>query len=80
MQRPASYNLDENAILAIVRLTNGAAACEDPKWALGPRKGTDQLARDIAFGLNPKLWVEDAVRAVVAKSALGSLTSAKSAL
>ena len=80
--KPHGYDIENNAIRAVARLTNAAAMPKEAPWALGtlgPNRGLEVLARDLQF-VRADQWVERAVQDVIARSAPGTISSAKSAL
>ena len=76
---PEGYDWKHNAIRAVARITNAQALPKETPWALGPKRGLEVLQRDLQF-VEADEWVERAVQDVIARSAPGTLTSAKSAL
>ena len=77
---PTGYDTERNAIRAMVKITAAATGDKTMPWALGPKRGTAELVRDLSFCQGADEWVERAVQDVVVRSAPGSLASAKSAL
>ena len=78
---PSCYSTSGNALLAVERLERAAERPNTAPWALGPKRGIQELARDLSWcGGDAGQWVELSVRNIVVQSAAGSVASAKSAL
>jgi hypothetical protein len=77
-------DLSHSAAVAIDRLEQAAKQPQAAPWALGPKRGVEELARDLQMCGGTRdaaaYWVEHSVRNIVLRSAGASLASAKSAL